>query len=74
MNMDLSGKVAIVTGGGSGIGHGIGRMFTQLGAAVAVADVELCNAEAVASELEAVGGQGRSIRLTSRTGSSTCPG
>jgi NAD(P)-dependent dehydrogenase (short-subunit alcohol dehydrogenase family) len=63
MNMDLSSKVAIITGGGSGIGRGIATMFTQLGAAVAVADVDLGNAEVVASELEAAGQQALPVEV-----------
>lgn len=53
--MDIRGKVAIVTGGGSGIGAGAAKRFVQEGArGVVVADVNLANAQRVAAELGAV--------------------
>jgi NAD(P)-dependent dehydrogenase (short-subunit alcohol dehydrogenase family) len=53
--MDIRGKVAIVTGGGSGIGAGAAKRFVQEGArAVVVADVNLQNAQRVAAEIGAV--------------------
>ena len=49
--MRLADKVAIVTGGGSGIGAGIARRFAQEGARVIVADLKLEAAKSVAAEL-----------------------
>ena len=49
--MRLAGKVAFVTGGGSGIGAGACRKLAAEGAAVAVADYRLDAAEAVAGEI-----------------------
>src|SRR3546814_20511502 len=48
---DLSGKVAVVTGGGSGIGRGMARAFAGAGMHVVIADIELEAAQAVAQEL-----------------------
>jgi NAD(P)-dependent dehydrogenase (short-subunit alcohol dehydrogenase family) len=56
---DLNGKVAVVTGGASGIGKGICRALVAEGARVMVADVDLAKAEATAAELRATGGDVR---------------
>jgi len=45
---DLAGKVAVVTGGGSGIGSGMVAAFAEVGMHVVVADIELDAALAVA--------------------------
>jgi len=47
---DLSGKVALVTGGGSGIGRGTALALAAAGAHVAVADIDRDRAMAVADE------------------------
>jgi NAD(P)-dependent dehydrogenase (short-subunit alcohol dehydrogenase family) len=53
--MDIRGKVAIVTGGASGIGAGIAKRFVQEGArGVVVADMNEDQARAVAGEVGAV--------------------
>ena len=47
----LDGRTALVTGGASGIGEAICRVFSAAGAAVTVADVDLSRAEALSREL-----------------------
>jgi NAD(P)-dependent dehydrogenase (short-subunit alcohol dehydrogenase family) len=49
--MDLNGRVAVVTGGASGIGRALARRFAADGARVVVADLNGDGAEAVAAEL-----------------------
>src|SRR6266849_7754024 len=51
--MRLEGRVALVTGGGSGIGRAIALRFAQEGARVVVNDVKKDAAERVAGELPA---------------------
>jgi NAD(P)-dependent dehydrogenase (short-subunit alcohol dehydrogenase family) len=50
------GKVAIVTGGASGMGQAVARQFAGLGASVAIADITKDNGEALAKEIRDAGG------------------
>ncbi|WP_018431637.1 SDR family oxidoreductase [Paraburkholderia atlantica] len=55
--MRLTGKTAIVTGGGSGFGEGIAKTFAREGANVVVNDLNGPAAERVASEIAIAGGK-----------------
>jgi meso-butanediol dehydrogenase / (S,S)-butanediol dehydrogenase / diacetyl reductase len=58
---ELGGRVALVTGGASGIGRGIVEALAREGADVVIADLDGDHAEAVASE---VGGRGAQVDVT----------
>lgn len=53
----LGNQVAVVTGGGAGIGRGIAELFAAAGAAVVVSDLKKETAESVASGIQAAGGK-----------------
>jgi NAD(P)-dependent dehydrogenase (short-subunit alcohol dehydrogenase family) len=52
----LAGRVAVVTGGGDGIGGAISRLFAQHGAIVEVAEIDESRAERVRTDVSAAGG------------------
>ena len=54
---DLTGKVAVVTGGGDGIGKGCCEILAAAGASVVVSDLSLEKAQDVAHSIEAAGGK-----------------
>src|SRR5215471_14653947 len=56
--MRLKNKVAIVTGGGAGIGEAIALKYAQEGASVVVADINPQRGESVVEAIEKLGGEG----------------
>ena len=60
---DLSGRVAVVTGGTTGIGHAIALGLAEAGADVVPSSRRVEQVEKAAAEIEALGR--RSLRVTS---------
>ena len=63
MSEDFTGKVALVTGGGSGIGAATCRAFAAAGAQVAILDRNGAAAEAVAAEITGRNGHAAAYSL-----------
>ena len=59
--MRLKDKVALVTGGGSGIGHATAVLFAAQGAKVVVSDLNEANALETVAEIKAAGGDATAI-------------
>jgi NAD(P)-dependent dehydrogenase (short-subunit alcohol dehydrogenase family) len=59
---ELAGRIAVVTGGGSGIGRSMALAFADSGMHVALADVDLAAAERVRAEVERRGVRALAVR------------
>jgi NAD(P)-dependent dehydrogenase (short-subunit alcohol dehydrogenase family) len=59
---DLTGKVALVTGAGSGLGAEFAGVMAEAGADVVCADIDLASAEATAADVERSGRAGLAVR------------
>ena len=62
-DFSVFGRIVIVTGAGQGIGRELVRQFAAADAVPIVADINLANAEAVASEIRGAGGTAMAVRV-----------
>ena len=69
--MKLMNKIAVVTGGASGMGEAICRLFAKEGAKVVVADYNFEGAEKVASEISRIDSTFGSFRTSKPEASCT---
>lgn len=67
----LDGKVAVITGGGGGIGDAICRLFANVGARVACLDMDAEAAQATADGIVAAGGQAIAVQCDVASEAST---
>jgi len=65
--MEIAGKVAIVTGAGSGIGRACARSLAQAGASVLVADVDDAGGRATVAEIAGGGGVAEFVHVDVRS-------
>lgn len=61
--IDLSGRTALVTGGGRGVGKAIAMVLAQQGADIAVGDISIDHAREVARDIESLGRRALALEL-----------
>jgi NAD(P)-dependent dehydrogenase (short-subunit alcohol dehydrogenase family) len=67
MIADLTGKTALVTGGGQGVGRAIAMTLAEQGAAVAIGDIDMERANEVVREIEQSGSRALAVHLDVRS-------
>jgi len=68
----LEGKVAIVTGSGSGLGRGIAKRMVAEGAKVVIADININGAQQTADEIITAGGEAFAVQVDITKYAQTC--
>ena len=61
--MELDGRVALITGGASGIGRETAMLFARQGAKIALADIDAAGLKAAAGEISDTGGEVQTLSL-----------
>lgn len=59
--MELAGSVAVITGGGSGIGEAVAKDFANDGVKVVLGDMDQAGLDRVVSEIKAAGGEATGV-------------
>lgn len=67
--LSLTGKIAMVTGAGSGIGHGIALLLAEMGASIAVLEIDDAKGSNTAAEVQDQSGQAVSVHCDVRSAS-----
>lgn len=60
--MEIKGSVALITGGGNGIGEAVAKFFVSKGAKVSLVDMVQKNYDRVLDDLKAMGGEANGIQ------------
>src|SRR5205807_2426669 len=63
MDVNLNGRVAMITGAGHGMGQAAAKLFAANGAKVAAADVRLEAAQATVEDIASAGGQALALQV-----------
>ena len=68
--MKLAGRIALITGAGSGIGRAMAMLFAEHGAAIAAVDLDATSAQSTADAVGAAGGSAIAVRCDVANGAS----
>lgn len=68
--MKLAGRIALITGAGSGIGRAMAMLFAEHGAAIAAVDLDATSAQSTADAVGAAGGSAIAVHCDVASGAS----
>jgi len=67
--LSLTGKVAVVTGAGSGIGRGVALLLAEMGASIALLDIDDAKGRSTAAEIQDQSGHALAVKCDVRSAS-----